>query len=123
MQLKTFISNNYFSQADLDQLKEQLEEEQSARSDSQRLIQKAQQEAQSWKQKCESGEGGAGREELEELKRKLNAKLQDAESQLESALQKAASLEKANQRMRAELEDVTIELERVSSDYLKLFAN
>ena len=97
----------------MDQLKEQLDEEQAARSDSQRLIQKAQQEAASWKQKLESGEGGAGKEELEDLKRKLNAKVQDAESQLDTALQKVASLEKANHRVRGELEDVTIELERV----------
>ena len=63
---------------------------------------------------CESGEGGVRSEELDELKRKLNAKLQDTESQLESALGKAASAEKANQRLRGELEDLTIEVERVS---------
>ena len=45
-------------QADLDQLREQLEEEQSGRADMQRALQKANAEAQQWKQKCESGEGG-----------------------------------------------------------------
>ena len=105
----------------MDQLKDQLDEEQAARSDAQRLIQKAQQEAASWKHKCESGEGGAGKEELEDLKRKLSAKLQEAESQLDTAQQKVASLEKANHRIKGELEDVTIELERVSVSLITNF--
>jgi len=67
-----------------------------------------------WKQKCESGEGGVRSEELDELKRKLMAKLQEAESQLETALGKAANLEKSNHRLKAELEDLTVETERVS---------
>ena len=68
-----------------------------------------------WKQKCESGEGGVRSEELDELKRKLMAKLQEAESQLETALGKAANLEKSNHRLKAELEDLTVETERVSN--------
>jgi len=102
-------------QADVDALREQLEEEQGGRADLQRLVQKANSEAATWKSKLESGEGGVRSEELDELKRKLNAKLQDTESQLESALGKAASAEKANQRLRGELEDLTIEVERTSA--------
>lgn len=107
-------SDNRNLQSDIDQLRDQLEEEQSGRADLQRLLQKANSEAATWKQKLASGEGGVRSEELEELKRKLNAKLQDTESQLEAALSKAASLDKANGRLRGELEDVTIEVERVS---------
>lgn len=110
-------------QADLDSLRDQLEEEQSGRSDLQRLITKANNEAATWRQKCESGEGGVSSEALDELKRKLSVKLQETESQLEAALQKTSALEKSNNRMRGELDDVTVELERVGnlSYFLDLF--
>jgi len=112
--LKTKLQGeNRNLQADLDQLREQFEEEQSGRADMQRALQKANSEVSVWKQKCESGEGGVRSEELDELKRKLMAKLQEAESQLETALAKANNLDKANHRLKAELEDLTIEVERV----------
>jgi len=101
-------------QAEVDQLKEQIEEEQSARADMQRLITKANTEAATWRQKLESGEGGVSSEALDELKRKLSVKLQETESQLEAALTKAGSLDKANHRLRGELEDLSVEVERVS---------
>jgi len=101
-------------QGDLDQLKEQIEEEQSVRADMQRLITKANTEAATWRQKMESGEGGVSSEALDELKRKLSVKLQETESQLETALTKSASMEKANHRLRGELEDLSVEVERVS---------
>jgi chromosome segregation ATPase len=100
--------------ADLDQLRESLEEEQSARSDMQRVIQKVNAECQTWKHKVESGEGGVRSEEMDDLKKKLNAKLAEAESQMEAAQSKAASLDKHNNRLKGELEDLTIEVERVS---------
>ena len=65
----------------------------------QRLLTKAQNEAQIWKRKCESGEGGVRSEELDELKRKMNARLAEAEAALESAISKASSLEKAKHRL------------------------
>jgi chromosome segregation ATPase len=85
-------------QADLDQLREQLEEEQEGRADLQRLLTKANNEIQVWRHKLESGEGGVRSEELEDLKRKMNAKLAETESQLEAAQSKASSLEKAKNR-------------------------
>lgn len=100
-------------QADLDQLREQMEEEQAARGDMQRLLTKANNEVAVWKQKCENGEGGVRSEELDELKRKLNAKLMETEAALEAAQAKASSLDKANHRLKGELEDLTIEVERV----------
>lgn len=51
---------------------------------------------------------------MDEMKRKLGAKLQETEAQLEAALTKAASLDKNNKRLKGELEDLTIEVERVS---------
>jgi len=76
-------------------------------------VQKANSEAALWKQKCESGEGGVRSEELDELKKKFTARLMETESQLEAALSKAASMDKVNHRLRAELEDMSVEVERV----------
>lgn len=104
-------------QADCDQAREQLEEEQEGRADLQRLLTKANNEINVWRHKLESGEGGVRSEELDELKRKFNAKLADAESQLEAAQSKCSSLEKARTRLQGELEDVMIEVERVSTGF------
>ena len=101
--------------ADMDQLREQLEEEQEGRADLQRALTKANNEIAVWRHKLESGEGGVRSEELDDLKRKMNAKLADAESQLEAAQSKVSSLEKVKNRLTGELEDVMIEVERASA--------
>ncbi len=101
--------------SDLDAMREQLEEEQEGHADAQRLLGKAQSEITSWRQKFEAGGGGVRAEEMDDLKRKLNARLADAESQLEGALSRVSSLDKAKNRMQNELEDVMIEMERVSN--------
>ena len=67
-----------------------------------------------WKQKCESEEGGVSSEALEDLKRKLGAMLADTEPQIEATLAKSTGLDKSNNRLCGELEDVSLELERVS---------
>lgn len=51
-----------------------------------------------WRQKLESGEGGVRSEEMDELRRKMNAKLQEAEAAAEAAQAKASSLEKVKNR-------------------------
>jgi len=107
-------------QADLDQLREQLEEEQEGRSDLQRMLTKANNEMAVWRHKCESGEGGVRSEEMEELKRKMNAKIMELEAQLEASQSKASSMEKAKNRLQGELEDLSIEVERVR-EFLCIF--
>jgi len=102
-------------QADLARLKEQLEEEQDSRAELQRSLTKAQNEAATWRQKLQSGEGGVRSEELDDLKRKLNAKIQDLESQLEQSQSKAGAMEKAKNRLAGELEDMTVEVERAQA--------
>ena len=67
---------------------------------------------QMWKAKFESGEGGVRSEEMEEMKRKMNARLQEAEQALEAAHSKVNSLEKVKSRLNGELEDLMIEVER-----------
>merc|ERR1719334_992004 len=99
----------------MESLREQVEEEAEGRAEASRLMQKAQGEAAEWRRKFESGEGGVSGEALDDLKRKMTAKLADLESQLEGALAKAGSLEKARTRLTGELEDVTIEMERAQA--------
>lgn len=105
----------FIPQIDLEQLKEQLEEEQTNSAELQRLLTKANNEAALWKHKLESGEGGIRPEELEEYKRKFNTKITELESQLEAAQSKASSLEKLKSRLNGELDDLAAEVERVSS--------
>merc|ERR1719431_2429672 len=74
------------AQADLDAVKETLEEEVEFKAEMQRALSKATTEAQMWRTKYEQ-EGIARAEELEEAKRKLTAKLAEAEEQVEQARQ------------------------------------
>jgi chromosome segregation ATPase len=55
------------------------------------------------------------REELEEAKRKLAAKLTEAEEQVEAALVKCNSLEKDKARLQGEVEDLMVDVERANS--------
>ncbi|GFV63848.1 myosin heavy chain, muscle [Trichonephila clavipes] len=99
---------------DLDTLREQLEEEQEGKADLQRQLSKANAEAQLWRNKYES-EGLARLEELEDSKRKLQAKLQEADETIEQLNQKCSSLEKTKTRLQGELEDMSIEVEKANS--------
>nr|XP_006637180.1 PREDICTED: myosin-16 isoform X1 [Lepisosteus oculatus]XP_015215928.1 PREDICTED: myosin-16 isoform X1 [Lepisosteus oculatus]XP_015215929.1 PREDICTED: myosin-16 isoform X1 [Lepisosteus oculatus] len=96
---------------DLDLMKEQLEEEQESKAEMQRLISKLNSEVTTWRTKYET-DAIQKTEELEETKRKLAARLQEAEEAAEAAQARAASLEKAKQRLQGEVEDLTIELEK-----------
>merc|ERR1711979_162285 len=78
---------------DLDLMHEQLEEEQEAKADLQRALSKSHTEVANWRSKYEN-DALARMEELEDAKKKLAVKLQDAEEQTENALSKFASLEK-----------------------------
>jgi hypothetical protein len=54
-------------------------------------------------------------EELEEAKRKLAAKLTEAEEQVEAALNKCNALEKVKARLQGEVEDLMVDVERANS--------
>ncbi|CAB3371323.1 Hypothetical predicted protein [Cloeon dipterum] len=96
---------------DLDNIREQMEEEAEGKADIQRQLSKANAEAQLWRSKYES-EGVARAEELEESKRKLQARLAEAEETIESLNQKVVALEKTRQRLSTEVEDLTLEVDR-----------
>ncbi len=120
--------------ADLDQAREQLEEEQEGRTELQRQVTKLSAEVQQWRSRYES-EGNfqylidfilikkiilfilglARGEELEEAKRKLAAKLTEAEEQVEAALNKCNSLEKVKARLQGEVEDLMVDVERANA--------
>jgi len=99
---------------DQDGLREQLDEEGQSKADLIRQLSKANAEAQLWRAKYES-EGIARTEELEETKRKLQARLTEAEETIESLNQKVMALEKSKQRLATELEDIQLEVERAKS--------
>nr|XP_018918175.1 PREDICTED: myosin heavy chain, muscle isoform X10 [Bemisia tabaci] len=99
---------------DLDNIREQIEEEAEAKADIQRQLSKANAEAQLWRTKYES-EGVARAEELEEAKRKLQARLAEAEETIESLNQKVVALEKTKQRLATEVEDLQLEVDRANA--------
>ncbi|XP_001511881.2 myosin-16 [Ornithorhynchus anatinus] len=99
---------------DLDLIKEQLEEEQAGKSELQRLVSKLNTEVTTWRTKYET-DAIQRTEELEETKRKLAARLQEAEETAEAAQARAATLEKNKQRLQAEVEDLTIDLEKANA--------
>ncbi|XP_037042171.1 myosin heavy chain, muscle isoform X14 [Bradysia coprophila] len=96
---------------DLDNLREQVEEEAEGKADLQRQLSKANAESQVWRSKYES-DGVARSEELEEAKRKLQARLAEAEETIESLGQKVVALEKTKQRLSTEVEDLQLEVDR-----------
>ena len=97
--------------ADLEQTREQLEEEQEAKVEFQRQVTKLNVEVHQWRARYES-EGLARAEELDEAKRKLAAKLAEAEEQVEMALNKCNALEKVKSRLQGEVEDLMVDVER-----------
>ncbi|XP_011558093.1 myosin heavy chain, muscle isoform X3 [Plutella xylostella] len=99
---------------DLDNIREQVEEEAEGKADLQRQLSKANAEAQIWRSKYES-EGVARSEELEEAKRKLQARLAEAEETIESLNQKVVALEKTKQRLATEVEDLQLEVDRATA--------
>ncbi|KAM3864461.1 LOW QUALITY PROTEIN: myosin-16-like [Diretmus argenteus] len=96
---------------DLSLLKEQLEEESEGRSELQRLVSKLNADVTTWRSKYET-DAIHRTEELEETKRKLAVRLQEAEEAAEAAQARAASLDKVKTRLQGEVEDLTIDLEK-----------
>lgn len=100
--------------ADLETLRSQLDEEASTKADLTRRLASVGAEAKEWKAKFEAI--GVGRtEELEEAKRRLSAKLVEAEDQVEQALSKVASLEKTKQRLMCDMDDLSVDVEKAQA--------
>jgi len=58
---------------------------------------------------------GAAAAEVDEIKRRLNSKIQELTLQLEAAVAKASSSDKAKIRLQADLDDAMLEVEKVGS--------
>ncbi|XP_031717901.1 myosin heavy chain, fast skeletal muscle-like [Anarrhichthys ocellatus] len=99
---------------DCDLLREQYEEEQEAKAELQRSLSKANMEVALWRNKYET-DAIQRTEELEEAKKKLAQRLQEAEEQIEAVNSKCASLEKTKQRLQSESEDLMLDVERSNS--------
>ncbi|KAJ8407980.1 hypothetical protein AAFF_G00262080 [Aldrovandia affinis] len=99
------------SRHDCDLLREQYEEEQEAKSELQRALSKANAEVAQWRIKYET-DAIQKTEELEEAKKKLVIRLQDAEEAVEASNAKCSSLEKTKYRLQTEIEDLVVDLER-----------
>jgi myosin protein heavy chain len=61
------------------------------------------------------GEGMSRAEEVEEARRKLAAKMQEVQEQLDQANQRMASEEKKRHKLQQELEDAQVDAERANS--------
>merc|ERR1711970_1391272 len=98
----------------MDMLKEQLEEEQEAKQEVTRTLTKSNNEVVQWRTKYEV-DAIQRTEELEEAKKKLVGRLQDAEEQVEAAQGRCGSLEKTKGRLQGEVQDLSADLERSNS--------
>ncbi|XP_039991906.1 myosin-4-like [Xiphias gladius] len=99
---------------DCDLLREQFEEEQEAKAELQRAVSKANTEVAQWRTKYET-DAIQRNDELEEAKKKLAQRLQEAEEAIEAVNAKCSSLEKTKQRLQGEVEDLMIDVERANA--------
>jgi len=101
-------------EVELESVRVQLEEESEARLDLERQLVKAQGDIQIWKSKFET-ECLAHAEEVEELRRKYNARISEMEEHIEALLVKVNNLEKQKSRLQSEVEVLIIDLEKANN--------
>ncbi|CAL4066391.1 unnamed protein product [Meganyctiphanes norvegica] len=99
---------------DIDSMREHLDEESEAKADIQRLLSKANAEAQMYRSKYET-EGITRAEELEGARLKLAARLEEAEQTIEHLNYKLNGLEKNKAKMVGELDSMQIDFERAQT--------
>merc|ERR1739838_154289 len=97
---------------DLENLREKLDNEQMRKSDALKALSKAQAEIQLWKSRYET-EGMGRIEELEGARNKLQAKIVENEELVDVLSTKVANAEKSKGRLGSDLDDISMEYERV----------
>merc|ERR1711915_716353 len=97
---------------DLENLREKLENEAMRKSDAMKALSKAQAEIQLWKSRYET-EGMGRIEELESSRAKLQAKIVENEELVDVLQTKVANAEKSKGRLASDLDDISMEYERV----------
>merc|ERR1712212_1263386 len=97
---------------DLENLREKIENEHMRKSDALKALSKAQAEIQLWRSRYET-EGMGKIDELEGARAKLQARIVEAEENVDSLTTKVANAEKSKARLAADLDDMAMEYERV----------
>merc|ERR1739847_191549 len=97
---------------DLENLREKLENEAMRKSDAMKALSKAQAEIQLWKSRFET-EGMGRVEELESARNKLQAKIVENEELVDVLATKVANAEKSKGRQAADLDELSMEYERI----------
>merc|ERR1712240_275830 len=97
---------------DLENLKEKIENEHMRKSDALKALSKAQAEIQLWRSIYET-EGMGKIDELEGARAKLQARIVEAEENVDALTTKIANNEKSKARTAADLDEVAMEYERV----------
>merc|ERR1719167_2079182 len=97
---------------ELEGVKEKIDDEHMRKSDAMKQLSKAQAEIQLWRSRYETE--GLGRvDELEMARNKLQARIAEAEETVDSLQAKIANAEKSKSRMQSDLEEISMEYERV----------
>jgi len=97
---------------ELENLNEQIENENLRKSDTLKALSKAKAEIQLWKSRYET-EGLTKVEELECARGRLQSRISEAEEDVDALTNKIANAEKSKARISAELDEVSMEQERV----------
>merc|ERR1719393_1061903 len=97
---------------DLENLREKMENEAMRKSDALKALSKAQAEIQLWKSRFET-EGMGRIDELEGGRAKLQARIVEAEENVDSLQTKIANVEKSKARLGADYDEISMEYERV----------
>merc|ERR1712198_426324 len=97
---------------DLENLREKLENKAMRKSDALKALSKSQAEIQLWKSRFET-EGMGRIEELESARNKLQSKIVENEELVDVLSTKVANAEKSKGRLGADLDDISMEYERV----------
>ena len=97
---------------DLENFREKIDNEHMRKSDALKALSKAQAEIQLWRSRYET-EGMGRIDELEGARSKLQARIVEAEENVDSLQTKIASVEKSKARLAADLDEISMEYERV----------
>ncbi|XP_014221217.1 paramyosin, long form [Trichogramma pretiosum] len=100
-------------ESEVESVRVQLEEESEARLELERQLVKANGEVSVWRSKYET-EANARAEEVEEIRRKYTARIQEQEEHLETLVVKINNLEKQKSRLQSEVEVLIIDLEKAN---------
>merc|ERR1712033_122717 len=96
---------------DLENLREKIENEHLRKSDALKALSKAQAEIQLWRSRFET-EGMGRVDELENGRNKLQARILEAEENVDSLQTKVANVEKSKARLANDLDELSMEYER-----------